>query len=98
MRKLLLLPIRFYQYAVSPLMASHCRHYPTCSQYAAEAITHHGALKGLILAIRRILRCHPWAEGGYDPVPGVSDNPQGNEPGVACMQTDHSHITNQTRQ
>lgn len=72
MRKLLLLPIRFYQYAISPLMASHCRHYPTCSAYAIEAIERHGALKGLWLGGTRLLRCHPWAEGGYDPVPGSS--------------------------
>lgn len=72
MRKLLLLPIRFYQYAISPLMANHCRHYPTCSQYAVEAIEQHGALSGMLLAIRRLLRCHPWAEGGYDPVPPPS--------------------------
>ncbi|MDX1755938.1 MAG: membrane protein insertion efficiency factor YidD [Marinobacter sp.] len=71
MRKLLLLPIRFYQYAISPLMANHCRHYPTCSQYALEAIEQHGALSGMLLAIRRLLRCHPWAEGGYDPVPAA---------------------------
>ncbi|WP_223795069.1 membrane protein insertion efficiency factor YidD [Marinobacter sp. F4216] len=75
MRKLLLLPIRFYQYAISPMMASHCRHYPTCSQYAVEAITHHGALKGLLLATKRLSRCHPWSEGGYDPVPGTEPQP-----------------------
>ncbi|WP_372994424.1 membrane protein insertion efficiency factor YidD [Marinobacter sp.] len=97
MRKLLLLPIRFYQYAISPLMASHCRHYPTCSQYAVEAITHHGALKGLFLAIRRLLRCHPWAEGGYDPVPGTSDA-RNTETVTACVHADHSHTTTQTRQ
>ncbi|WP_240616486.1 membrane protein insertion efficiency factor YidD [Marinobacter fuscus] len=71
MRQLLLLPIRFYQYAISPLMASHCRHYPTCSQYAIEAIQFHGPVKGSYLATSRLLRCHPWAEGGYDPVPGT---------------------------
>ena len=97
MRKLLLLPIRFYQYAISPLMASHCRHYPTCSQYAVEAINHHGALKGLFLAIRRLLRCHPWAEGGYDPVPGTVD-PRAPETATACVHADHSHTTTQTRQ
>lgn len=69
MRKLLLMPIRFYRYALSPMMASHCRHYPTCSAYAIEAIERYGALKGLILTLKRLLRCHPWAEGGYDPVP-----------------------------
>ena len=71
MRQFLLLPIRFYQYAISPMMASHCRHIPTCSQYAVEAIQHHGAIKGSYLAGTRLLRCHPWGEGGYDPVPGT---------------------------
>ncbi|WP_417565443.1 membrane protein insertion efficiency factor YidD [Marinobacter sp.] len=97
MRKLLLLPIRFYQYAISPMMASHCRHHPTCSQYAVEAITHHGALKGLFLAIRRLLRCHPWAQGGYDPVPGTEQS-VGLESGTSCIHADHSHTTTQTRQ
>lgn len=76
MRKLLLLPIRAYRYAISPLMASHCRHYPTCSAYAIEAIEVHGSLQGLYLALKRLLRCHPWAAGGYDPVPApASKNP-----------------------
>lgn len=97
MRKLLLLPIRFYQYAISPMMASHCRHYPTCSQYALEAINHHGAVKGLFLASGRLLRCHPWAEGGYDPVPGVSGySPEASE--KFCGHADHSSTTTQTRQ
>lgn len=97
MRNLLLLPIRFYQYAISPLMASHCRHYPTCSQYAVEAITHHGALKGLYLSAKRLLRCHPWAEGGYDPVPGTLHSGQ-KEAINCCSQADHPSITTQTRQ
>ena len=97
MRRLLLGPIRVYQYAISPLMASHCRHYPTCSQYAIEAINRHGALKGFLLAVRRLLRCHPWAEGGYDPVPGTADNEQG-KPVTSCLQADHSHPSHQTRQ
>lgn len=74
MRKLLQLPIRFYQYALSPLMMSHCRHTPSCSSYAIEAIEHHGAGKGLYLAAHRLLRCHPWGTEGYDPVPGT-DSP-----------------------
>lgn len=94
MRKFLLLPIRFYQYALSPLMASHCRHYPTCSQYALDAISHHGALKGLFLAIRRLLRCHPWAEGGYDPVPGMTDSGSTS----TCGHANHPLTTTQTRQ
>ena len=66
---LLILPIRFYQKCISPLMPSSCRFIPTCSQYAVEALRKHGPLKGMYLAIRRILRCHPWGGSGYDPVP-----------------------------
>lgn len=69
MKKLLILPIRFYQLYVSPLLPPACRYTPTCSQYAIEAIQKHGALKGLWLAVRRLLRCHPWGGSGYDPVP-----------------------------
>jgi len=61
--------IRLYQYAVSPFMAQRCIHYPTCSSYAVEAIELHGWLRGSGLAIWRLLRCHPFAKGGYDPVP-----------------------------
>lgn len=61
--------IRFYQIAISPLKPPSCRFTPTCSQYAIEAIKKHGPFKGLYLAIRRILRCHPWGGSGYDPVP-----------------------------
>jgi len=69
---LLIGAIRGYQYLISPLLGSHCRFYPTCSNYAVEAIERHGPLRGLWLALRRILRCHPYCEGGVDPVPGAS--------------------------
>lgn len=69
MKILLILPIRFYRMAISPMMAPHCRFHPSCSAYAEEAITRFGISRGLFLASRRILRCHPWAEGGLDPVP-----------------------------
>jgi len=69
MRKLALLLIRFYRYAISPMMASHCRFYPSCSAYAEQAISQHGLLRGGWLAVRRLSRCHPWHAGGYDPVP-----------------------------
>lgn len=69
MKRILILLIRFYQGAVSPHFPPSCRFTPTCSQYAVEAIARHGALKGTWLALRRILRCHPWGGSGYDPVP-----------------------------
>ncbi len=67
--KALIALIRFYQKAISPLKGPTCRFYPTCSSYAIEAINKHGAFKGGILATKRILKCHPLHEGGYDPVP-----------------------------
>lgn len=69
MQRLLLLLVRFYQYAVSPMLPPRCRYTPTCSQYAAEALQKHGALKGGWLAAKRIGRCHPWGGSGHDPVP-----------------------------
>ncbi|MCX7745111.1 MAG: membrane protein insertion efficiency factor YidD [Flavobacteriales bacterium] len=67
--KLLILLVRFYQWAISPLFPASCRFQPTCSQYMIEAVQMHGPLKGLWLGIRRISRCHPWGGWGYDPVP-----------------------------
>jgi putative membrane protein insertion efficiency factor len=69
MKKLLLLLIRFYRRCISPLFPPSCRYYPTCSKYAIEAIEVHGAFKGSLLAIWRILRCNPLSPGGVDPVP-----------------------------
>ncbi len=66
---LLLLPIRFYQLYISPLLGPSCRFTPTCSEYARQAIVKHGPFKGLYLAVWRILRCNPWGGSGYDPVP-----------------------------
>nr|WP_330366901.1 membrane protein insertion efficiency factor YidD [Enterocloster clostridioformis] len=70
MARCLILLVRGYQKFLSPLkVRTHCIYTPTCSQYAIEAIKKYGALKGAWLACKRILRCHPFAEGGYDPVP-----------------------------
>jgi len=66
---MLVLPIRFYQICISPLLGPSCRFTPTCSEYARQAILKHGPFKGLYLAVRRLLRCHPWGGSGYDPVP-----------------------------
>ena len=69
MRRLLIALIRGYQVAISPWLGRNCRFYPSCSQYTLEAIERHGALKGLWLGLRRVLRCHPFHPGGHDPVP-----------------------------
>jgi len=61
--------IKLYKLLISPVLPNACRFYPTCSQYAIEALTKHGLLKGGFLSIKRILRCHPLCDGGYDPVP-----------------------------
>lgn len=66
---ILMLPVYFYKYAISPLTPASCRHVPTCSQYAIDAIKIHGPFKGFWLGTKRILRCHPWGTHGYDPVP-----------------------------
>jgi putative membrane protein insertion efficiency factor len=68
-QRLLIGAIRVYQIALSPYFGNQCRFYPTCSEYAKEAVAKHGALKGSWLAIRRIGRCHPYHPGGHDPVP-----------------------------
>ncbi len=65
--------IYIYRYTLSPFIGNQCRFYPTCSHYAEEALKEHGALKGIWLAVKRIGRCHPWHEGGFDPVPGKNN-------------------------
>ncbi|MEY6432736.1 membrane protein insertion efficiency factor YidD [Thioalkalicoccus limnaeus] len=74
MRQFLIVPIRVYQYLISPLLGPHCRFHPTCSQYAIVAIERHGVVLGVWLALRRLSRCHPWYEGGFDPVPTKTEN------------------------
>ena len=69
MKRLILWAIRLYQRGISPYLPRSCRYYPTCSQYAAEAVTRYGPWKGMGMAIKRIARCHPFHPGGYDPVP-----------------------------
>jgi len=69
MRILLINLIKFYKFFISPLLPPRCRFYPSCSSYGLEAIQLHGAVKGSYLTIRRLLKCHPFHEGGIDPVP-----------------------------
>jgi uncharacterized protein len=72
--RILMVPVYFYKYVISPMTPASCRHIPSCSEYAIEALKTHGPVKGIYLGTRRILKCHPWGTHGYDPVP-----PQKNE-------------------
>jgi len=72
-----IVPVRAYQWFISPLLGPNCRYEPTCSAYAIEALQGHGLLRGGWLTLRRLLRCHPWGASGYDPVP--------------CCDKDHDH-------
>lgn len=67
--RLLVILVRAYQWILSPILPRSCRFEPTCSSYAVEALSRHGAVRGGWLALRRLARCHPWGSGGYDPVP-----------------------------
>jgi uncharacterized protein len=67
-RTIAVAPIRLYQLLLSPVLGDRCRYYPSCSDYAAQAITRFGILRGLVLAGWRLLRCNPWSPGGFDPV------------------------------
>ena len=69
MKHILSASIRVYRYAISPLLPPSCRFHPSCSAYALEAVERYGAVRGAWLALKRLLRCHPWHRGGYDPVP-----------------------------
>jgi putative membrane protein insertion efficiency factor len=66
---ILLIPVYIYKYGISPLTPASCRHYPTCSEYAVQALKIHGPFKGFWLATKRISKCHPWGTHGHDPVP-----------------------------
>jgi putative membrane protein insertion efficiency factor len=79
-KTLLLLLLRAYQLGISPFLGQKCRFFPTCSNYAVEAIQAHGALKGSALAGKRLCKCHPWHPGGYDPVPRNSVKPSSARP------------------
>lgn len=69
MKRVLLAALAAYRYLFRPLLGANCRFYPSCSDYATEAIERHGALRGVLLALGRVSRCHPWHPGGFDPVP-----------------------------
>jgi uncharacterized protein len=89
MRILIRALIRGYQLALSPLLGPRCRFYPSCSQYALDAIAAHGVLRGGALALHRLARCHPWHPGGYDPAPAAaSPSAALHNPKHACHADD----------
>ena len=75
LKSILIAPIRFYRFFISPWTGQSCRFTPTCSVYMIQAIETHGSAKGLYLGVRRICRCHPWSPGGHDPVPPIVKKP-----------------------
>lgn len=89
--------VRVYQWTLRPFIGPHCRFWPSCSEYAIDALRSHGALKGTGLAARRVLRCNPWHAGGVDPVPG-SAGPGSAEPGPADRMLGHSEHTADRRE
>jgi putative membrane protein insertion efficiency factor len=87
LRRAAVLPIRLYQWTLSPLLPRACRFAPSCSEYAAEAILTHGPLRGVRLAVHRLGRCHPWGGHGYDPVPPAAHRDTSGAP-LARPRTD----------
>ena len=77
-KKLVLMSLRLYKVAVSPWLGNACRYLPTCSEYATEAVERHGVMRGSFMAGKRLLRCHPFASGGYDPVSQHRQEGQGS--------------------
>ncbi|MEI6268420.1 MAG: membrane protein insertion efficiency factor YidD [Methylococcaceae bacterium] len=77
MRFLLIAIIKFYKFFISPLLGSNCRFYPSCSSYSVEALQRHGAIIGSYLTFKRLLKCHPFHQGGIDPVPEKFGNKNG---------------------
>jgi putative membrane protein insertion efficiency factor len=84
MKTVLRFLLRFYQLAISPMMTPSCRFYPSCSNYALEALQVHGAGKGSWLAVKRVCRCHPWHEGGLDPVPPADGKTNSSTTACGC--------------
>ncbi|MFC0253537.1 membrane protein insertion efficiency factor YidD [Massilia consociata] len=90
MKTLLVWFLRGYQLLLSPMLGQTCRFYPTCSNYAIEALRTHGAARGSLLAARRVCRCHPWNPGGVDPVPPAPDKGQDRQSPPAARGCNHS--------
>lgn len=83
--------VHLYRWTLSPFVGMHCRYEPTCSNYALEALSKHGAIRGGWLTIRRLLRCHPWGGWGYDPVPDPGDRRRRGTGPSGSVPCDHTH-------
>lgn len=92
-KKSFLLLVKGYQYAISPLLGNNCRFYPSCSQYMIEAIEQFGIIKGVYLGLKRLSKCHPWHEGGMDPVPSCKCHDKSSN-----TKTENSEKTNKTHE
>lgn len=92
-KKLITAPIRGYQRFISPLTGARCRFYPSCSEYALEAINRHGVLRGGYLTVRRLLKCHPFHDGGFDPVPDVKNSESSTYPQNQTAAAKHTTNT-----
>ena len=97
MKKVFILLIRLYRVIISPVLPMSCRFIPTCSEYAIEAIERHGAMRGSYLLVRRLLRCHPFHPGGYDPVDPVRRFEGDFKPSQAIHLENHSHPRSHSR-
>ncbi|MFJ3957311.1 membrane protein insertion efficiency factor YidD [Arthrobacter sp. NPDC090010] len=92
-RNALIVLLKLYRLAVSPLYGQVCRYFPSCSAYALESVTVHGAVKGSFLAARRLVHCHPWSEGGLDPVPGGGRHwPEDRVPRIVMLNHPHDYL------
>ena len=97
MSRLLVFLIKAYRYAVSPMLGERCRFHPSCSAYALEAVTVHGAVKGSWLAVRRLGHCHPWNAGGVDHVPaGHREWPAGQTPTIVVLNNPDRYLVART--
>ncbi len=84
MKSVLVGVLRGYQYAIRPMLGANCRFFPSCSDYAIEALQQHGTARGSWLAMRRLARCHPYHPGGYDPVPDAGETANARSPGQSA--------------
>ncbi|MFW6600104.1 membrane protein insertion efficiency factor YidD [Propionibacteriaceae bacterium Y2011] len=91
MKYVLIALLKAYRAVISPLYGDVCRYWPTCSAYSLRAVEHHGALRGTWLTMRRLVRCHPWARGGYDPVPGTPEAAEWAAEQAAEHGHEHDH-------